>query len=208
MANQEELIPASRTLDWSTGEEALKLAARLQHEHRQRVSLGELKEMAISAEIAPEFVDQALLLMYDRQEPLPMPKVEPKPLANKNRRLYELGALPFVIMIQMFTTSLPYVFSRDAPIVLFSWVLWFALYGIAGYFMPSFRRAVGLGIATMIGLILLGSYAVFSESYTLLWVTLGVEATAFLGGQFLRNYLSARQEDQVEARGVLHRSTG
>ncbi len=51
------------TLDRGKAEEALLIAARLQLEHRERLTLTQLKQTAAEVDIDPEFVEQAVKLV-------------------------------------------------------------------------------------------------------------------------------------------------
>ena len=55
------------TLDRAAAEEALLIAARLQHVEKERLTVSDLKRSAAELNIDPELVDRALLLMHARR---------------------------------------------------------------------------------------------------------------------------------------------
>jgi hypothetical protein len=63
----EEISLPEPTLSRELAEETLLIAARLQHEHRELLTLSELKQTAAEVDISPEFVELALHPMDDNK---------------------------------------------------------------------------------------------------------------------------------------------
>jgi len=71
MPTEEKFGDGEIALDQQAAEAALLIAARLQHEHRERLTLAELKRTAAEVDISPEFVEQAVQMLGRHEEPAP-----------------------------------------------------------------------------------------------------------------------------------------
>jgi hypothetical protein len=201
--NGDEFADHELTLDRAAAEEALMIAAMLQHEQCERLSLNELKRTAAEVDISPEFVEQAILLMSRRKT------IAPKKIAPETTPM-TLTDLGFILMLVVLQSAVFLALAWRAPFMPFC-VSAIAIAGSAGFLIPKSRRGAERLKWSFFGAIVALSLGCFAARYafernmllTRGSIALAIEAAAFFGAQYLRirsEAKSANADQQVQIR--------
>ena len=172
------------TLDQAAAEEALLIAARLQHAHRERLSLDEIKRTGAEVGIAPEFVEQAILMMSQR-----------KAVVTPAAKWTTGSTIAFVALTLILQTIFCVAQAWAQPSQLGpTWVAVAAIAGLAGYLIPTSRATsmrLIFGVFSMIAIAGLASTAAhyaFERNMILerVGISLVIAVVAFLVAQWVQ----------------------
>lgn len=167
MEEQRQTEEPEPRFDRTQAEEALLIAARLQQEHRDQLSLSDLKKTAAEVDISPEFVEQAIR-MVQRKEPVanvPKPATPLAPTSSPGQLpvLAHLALGLFVVPAEFFLTGLGTIPMRVA----LAWPLALALVGLVAWNLPRGRSATKTGAAYLaVGLCALTVFVYLEQTRT------------------------------------------
>jgi hypothetical protein len=170
-------------LDRDKADEALLIAARLQHEHSERSTLAEMKRTAAEADISPEFVDQAILMLGE-----PLPK-------TRGITLRDVLAVPPLVALQCFVTLMVVWGSLNLPACLLVVVVAGTIGFLADRSSRNRNRAL-VGSLCVVVLLCLACFAARHdfERVHILWgggFALALELASYFGVQFVRGKMGS-----------------